>query len=258
MSAALRNQYLQTLGVVQYVSRDLPLVSPFAHPEETNRHSTNPYNKSAIDSPSKAVIGAPESLEVMAKTVAELSAIGAEKAPQARSIEVADRALESEELRDIALTFALWQPTDEVLVCCSVEDSLPDPDQILLLGNILLAMGQDNGPLPQMDIVQWPPFPNASGDVEEVRDFLATLIKARISSKSAKILLLMGDDARHWLLTDDEKEAVANGQVNIFEQVTALVVPSLKEMIEQPFRKGETWQTIRFLSPQRHVHKTPS
>ena len=118
-------------------------------------------------------------------------------------------------------------------------------------------MGQGNGPLPQMDIVQWPPYPNVSGDSVEVRDFLATLIRARISSKSVKTLLLMGDTANDWLLTVTEKAALANGQVSVFDQVTALVVPSLKEMIEQPLSKRKTWQTIRFLSPQRHVHKAP-
>ena len=151
--------------------------------------------------------------------------------------------------------FALWQPTDDLLICSSVEGSLPDPEQILLLGNILLAMGQGAGQLPQMDIVEWPPYPNARGDSDEVREFLATLIKARIDSKSAKTLLLMGDAAAEWLLTSDEKAATANGQVSIFGQITALLVPSLREMIEQPSSKRKTWQTIRFLSPQRHVHK---
>ena len=132
---------------------------------------------------------------------------------------------------------------------------MPDPEQILLLGNILLAMGQGAGQLPQMDIVEWPPYPNARGDSDEVREFLATLIKARIDSKSAKTLLLMGDAAAEWLLTSDEKAATANGQVSIFGQITALLVPSLREMIEQPSSKRKTWQTIRFLSPQRHVHK---
>ena len=109
-----------------------------------------------------------------------------------------------------------------------------------------------------MDVVEWPPYPNARGDSDEVREFLATLIKARIDRKSTKTLLLMGDAAAEWLLTRDEKTATANGQVSIFGQITALLVPSLKEMIEQPSSKRKTWHTIRFLSPQRQVHKAQS
>ena len=153
----------------------------------------------------------------MAKSMAELGNIGAEDKSKASRVKLADiaSASESQAPGDIAVKFALWQPTDEVLVCSSVEDSLPDPEQILLLGNILQAMGQGSGQLPQMDIVEWPPYSNASGDTDEVREFLATLIRARINSKSAKTLLLMGDAASQWLLTTAEKAAAANGQVVI-------------------------------------------
>ncbi|MDA9599037.1 hypothetical protein N9S48_00580, partial [bacterium] len=64
--------------------------------------------------------------------------------------------------------------------------------------------------------------------------------------------------AAQWLLTPEQQAGVTNGQVDVFGQVTALLVPSLKAMIEQPSCKRETWQTIRFLSPQRYVHKAAS
>jgi uracil-DNA glycosylase len=128
----------------------------------------------------------------------------------------------------IELRLALWQPSDELLVCSSVEDSLPDPEQILLLGNILQTMGQGSSQLPQMDVVEWPPYPNMAGGESEVREFLATLIQARIDSKSAKIILLLGDAAAQWLLTPEQQAGVTNGQVDVFGQVTALLVPSLK------------------------------
>jgi uracil-DNA glycosylase len=96
------------------------------------------------------------------------------------------------------------------------------------------------------------------GDEAEVREFLATLIKARIDSKQTEIVLLMGDAAAQWLLTDQQKAAVTNGQVDMIEQVTALLVPSLQAMIDKPECKRQTWQTIRYLSPLRHVHKAQS
>lgn len=259
MANAPHNQYLQALGIVQYVPRELPLVSIAAQPAVETFKSSPPASEIDVKSEpvNKPVSTSVESREAMTKSMAQLGNIGAEDKLKVSRVKLADIASASEPQApsDIAVKFALWQPTDEVLVCSSVEDSLPDPEQILLLGNILQAMGQGSGQLPQMDIVEWPPYPNASGDTDEVREFLATLIRARINSKSAKILLLMGDAASQWLLTTDEKAAVANGQVSVFGQVTALLVPSLKEMIEQPSSKRKTWQTIRFLSPQRHVHK---
>lgn len=262
MANALHNQYLQTLGVVQYVPRDLPLVSIVAQPVVSTEVASS--SDSLIDfdaapetistSVNSQVSSTPESLEAMTKSMAELSNLNLDNKIKP-GIKAAEPKQEQEAPSSIAVKFALWQPTDDVLICSSVEGSLPDPEQILLLGNILLAMGQGAGQLPQMDIVEWPPYPNARGDSDEVREFLATLIKARIDSKSAKTLLLMGDAAAEWLLTNDEKAATANGQVSIFGQITALLVPSLREMIEQPSNKRKTWQTIRFLSPQRHVHK---
>jgi len=259
---ALHNQYLQTLGVVQYVPRDLPLVSIVAQPVVSTEVASS--SDSLIDfdaapetistSVNSQVSSTPESLEAMTKSMAELSNLNLDNKVKP-GIKVAEPKQEQEAPSSIAVKFALWQPTDDLLICSSVEGSLPDPEQILLLGNILLAMGQGAGQLPQMDIVEWPPYPNARGDSGEVREFLATLIKARIDSKSAKTLLLMGDAAAEWLLTSDEKAATANGQVSIFGQITALLVPSLREMIKQPSSKRKTWQTIRFLSPQRHVHK---
>jgi hypothetical protein len=46
--------------------------------------------------------------------------------------------------------------------------------------------------------------------------------------------------------------------VDILGQVTALLVPSLQDMIDKPECKRQTWQTIRYLSPMRQVHKADS
>ena len=159
---------------------------------------------------------------------------------------------------DINLKFALWQASEKLLVCSSIDDQLPDPAQILLLDNILLAMGQGDGPLPQMEMVKWPLHANMKGDEAEVRGYLATMLKARIDSKGIELVLLLGDPASQWLLNEQQRGAVSNGQVDILGQVTALLVPSLQDMIDKPECKRQTWQTIRYLSPMRQVHKADS
>lgn len=245
MTNALRNQYLQKLGIVQYVSKDLPLEA--AAPAILG-------GTEIIDQP---VASQTNTNEVQKKSMAELVNLSLEKNTELTpAIQAVSAATESN--NDIELKFALWQVSETLLVCSAIEETLPDPQQILLLGNILIAMGQTVGQLPQMELVEWPPHPNMQGDEAEVREFLATLIKARIDSKQTEIVLLMGDAAAQWLLTDQQKAAVTNGQVDIIEQVTALLVPSLQAMIDRPECKRQTWQTIRYLSPLRHVHKTQS
>ena len=285
MSQARRNLYLQQLGIVQYVGKDLPVLpglsaqpkasltsvsSPEVEGSEIIRTAPGIVEGSlSAEGSSLAEGSAPESMfdrvntAIREKSMAELVNIGLDDKPAkpiavkgAAAAKMADSVAEPEV--DIQVRFALWQASDDLLVCSAVEDSLPDPEQILLLGNILQVMGQATGPLPQMELVEWPPYPNMAGGESDVREFLATLIQARVDSRGAKIIMLMGDDPVKWLLSEQQKAAVTNGQVDVFGQVTALLLPSLKMLIDQPGCKRDAWQTIRFLSPLRHVHKVDS
>ena len=254
MTHALRNQYLQKLGIVQYVGRDLPVVapaavSPVATPQVSQPISTEKQQKSMAELVNIGLEGKPQ-------VGMRSDVMSASLAPQKGSVGAEVESIEPEE--NIALKFALWQASEKLLVCSSIDEQLPDPAQILLLDNILLAMGQGGGQLPQMELVEWPPHANMQGDEAEVRGFLATMLKARIESKGAELVLLLGDLAAEWLLDKEQRGAVSNGQVDIFGQVTVLLVPSLQAMIDKPEYKRQTWQTIRYLSPMRLVHKADS
>ena len=260
MSGARHNHYLQTLGIVQYVSKDLPLVSiaqASAKGAESARLVLGTVDEDRTDltdeSTDTSMGAALNSIDLSAKSTPRVSGFDIDTKPKLPRVKMP--VTEPQPLSNVAAKFSLWQPTDDLLVCGSVDEALPDPEQIILLGNILVAMGHGNGHLPSMDIIEWPPYPNATGDIVEAKEFLGTLIRARIDSKSAKLLLLMGAGAAEWLLSAEEKASVTNGQVSIYDQVTALVVPSLADMIAQPQRKREVWQTIRYLSPLRVVNK---
>ena len=154
----------------------------------------------------------------------------------------------------IELQLALWQPTDALVVCSVIDQSLPDPDQIQLLSNILVAMGQGQVNLPQMELAQWPPYPNAAGGEPEVREFLATVIQARLEAKNSKMILILGVETARWILTEEQTANISNGQTNVFNEIVGLVIPSLAEMIEDPQSKRKAWNTIRFLSPHKKPH----
>jgi hypothetical protein len=132
-----------------------------------------------------------------------------------------------------------------VLVCCSIEEALPDPVQTQLLSNILIAMGQGDGKLAQCEIAQWPPFENMTGGKEEAREFIATLLSARLDSSDIKLVLIFGSAGAQWILSEKQKDSVKDGNVELSTGVAAIIIPSLGEMIERPELKRETWQRLQ-------------
>jgi hypothetical protein len=149
----------------------------------------------------------------------------------------------------IDVKFSLWQPNSEVLVCSGVEGALADSDQMQLLTNILNTVGCGIHRLPQMDLVEWPPYPNADGDESEVREFLATLLQARLKTRPVKHLLLLGEAAADWLLSPQQRsEQSGFGSLALTSETTALLVPSLSSMIDTPQLKASAWTVLKSVS----------
>jgi len=227
---ALRNQYLQTLGVVQYIPKELSeaaqpnsLDQPVEIAEteqvsQTSREQAAPSSKLAIDLDDRS---------------------SAKKHRPAKTAVVA-----APEDKGLKLTFALWQPTAELLICSAVEDQLPDPQQIDLLTNIVAAMDKSAPSLPQLEVVNWPPHANMQGDETEVREYLSTLIKARVEAGSTKTLLMLGELTEQWLLSAEQRAAAVEGILPISDKVAALMVPSLAQMLADPDCKRLTWRII--------------
>ena len=153
--------------------------------------------------------------------------------------------ISEDNISDIEVKLALWQPTEEVLVCCSIEEALPDPVQTQLLSNILIAMGQGDGKLAQCEIAQWPPFENMTGGKDEAREFIATLLSARLDSSDTKLVLIFGSTGAQWILSEKQKDSVKDGNVELSAGVAAIIIPSLGEMIERPELKREAWQRLQ-------------
>ena len=231
---ALRNRYLQTLGVVQYIPKELSeaaqsnsLDQPIEIAEteqvsQTSREQAAPSSKLAIDLDDRS----------SAKK-------SAKKHRPAKTAVVA-----APEDKGLKLTFALWQPTAELLICSAVEDQLPDPQQIGLLTNIVAAMDKSAPSLPQLEVVNWPPHANMQGDETEVREYLSTLIKARVEAGSTKTLLMLGELTEQWLLSAEQRAAAVEGILPISDKVAALMVPSLAQMLADPDCKRLTWRII--------------
>lgn len=217
----VRQQCLQRLGIVHYVPKQSAL-GPVA------------------EVPHVEVSIAPKSpVEESTGATAILTSMDASDVKE----QYADQEIIAEQ-PSIALTFALWQATDELLICTAVDDQLPDQQQITLLTNIVAAIENQACRLPQFEIINWPPHANMRGDEEEIREYLSTLINARVDALSTKALLVLGEVAQQWLLNTEQRAQSDEGIVALTDSLTALMVPSLQEMLDNPDCKRVTWGVI--------------
>lgn len=216
----LREHYLQTLGIVQYIPKDLAdevVVDNSVAPEADNAEIKElPQNNNE-------------------KTPIDKSAVQAERADYAEV--------------PLALKFVFWQPTDQLLIATTNDEQLPDGQQVNLLAKIVAAIDNQSSGLPEFDVITWPPHPSMQGGEQEAREFIATLIKSRLAAKSTKLLLVLGQSAENWLFSKQQRSDCDQGLLPIDSEVTAIIAPSLEQMLNQPQLKRDTWQNIcRYLN----------
>jgi DNA polymerase III psi subunit len=225
--AQMRDHYLQTLGIVQYASRDL------CDAEVVDRPVT------AVQEQSVAYTSQPQSVieEIVVDLKSSTSSAKQRQLPQSTGVA-------SSQADDLELTFALWQPNDELLIATAVEDELPDSQQTKLLSHILLAMDKNLPSLPQFEAIKWPPHSHIKGSEQEAKEFLSTLIDTRMLAVPVKTLLLLGESTAQWLLPSQQDVNVDKAVYPLSDRATALVVPSLPEMLANPQCKRVAWGTI--------------
>jgi hypothetical protein len=253
MDNQLQYQYLQTLGISQYVPRDV------VYEDIAVEKSGRAVAKIDVQTPSA------EPVAKVAKKPVDVAALvnlglddntvgktGSKKNSRTTPKVAVSKPSLTEDTPQTAIevSFSFWQASEELLVCSAVEGALADTEQMQLLTNILNAIGCGINRLPQMDLIEWPPYPNASGDETEVREFLGTLLNARLAKKPVKSILLLGEGAANWLISPDLQQQKETGQVAISAQTTALLLPSLSSMIENPQQKAVAWKLLQLLLPQ--------
>jgi len=244
MQSSQQAYYLQTLGIVQYVPKDAVLLADEAPAVAFNDRSIEDAGEAVVDR---------ETIDVAARMNLNFDepAVAKKGVPAAVTKKPAVSATSEPKVAAelIEVQFSLWQPNSEVLVCSGVEGVLADGDQMQLLTNILNAVGCGIHRLPQMDLVEWPPYPNADGDENEVREFLTTLLQARLKARPVNYILLLGDAAADWLLSSQQRgEQSGFGSLALTPETTALLLPSLSNMIDTPQLKASAWQVLKSVS----------
>jgi hypothetical protein len=154
-------------------------------------------------------------------------------------------------------SLSLWQIGEQLLVIDSRQPQQALPTESLL-SNILLALGYPAGPLPSAHVVRWPIMENRfeTQGADEARGMLSALISARLETQPAKHLLLMGEEACHFILpsgelADNQTASLSKLQGRLLivpelaEDLPVIVVPSLTAMLKMPELKALTWQAIQ-------------
>lgn len=244
MDEAIRREYLDALGIIQYVPRDsldplaeasdeiqAPQVEVVDQPPEHKppaRAKTKPAGLASLD------------IEVPKKT----------RVRQEKPEETAKKIVEP--VAALKLQFALWQPVDDVLV---VDDSVGaqaesqvqadgevSAQQCRLLRNILAAINFPAADTTAPENLAWPPFAghqDEAGDRQAAAEYLQTFLQARLSARPARYLLLMGSSTAEWF-------AAENSASKTCPQV--FKTPGLQEMLDDPRLKRKTWEVVQPLA----------
>jgi len=189
-----------------------------------------------------SIEGAPEtekkpSTPVSAKSI--LDALGDEKRPDPR------------------FALSLWRVNEDLMVVDSRHSELALPTEPLLR-NILSALGFAHQPLPKAEVLRWPMFENNYEPQGQAiaRETLQAMLEGMLESQPCKYLLLMGAEACHYILSEahlgegfDPQASLKShlGQSFVMEgmSVSAIIVPSLNDMLQQPLLKRDTWRAIQ-------------
>ena len=243
MDPSRQHHYLQALGIVQYVPRDTvyeDVDAPGDIETKPKNRATQPEQATSRAAAKPVDVAALVNLKLDAEPVAK----GVKPPPQ--------KALEedSQPATNIEVKLSLWQVTESLLVCTLVEGELANRAEMELLTNILNAIGCGIKQLPQMDLLEWPPYPNAAGDEAEVREFITMSMEARVVKNPIKSVLLLGDGAANWLTSEDAGKQSDSGKLTLSANTNGLLIPSLGEMIAQPQLKAVAWQRLQSLLPK--------
>lgn len=159
---------------------------------------------------------------------------------------------------DPQFSLSMWRATDDLLVIDSRQAHLALPTEPLLT-NILLALGLPRSSLPRAEVLRWPMYDHPLSPKGEAaaKETLLAMLEARLEQQPVSYVLLMGAEACHYLvpgelLPGDQPEPIASYQALVGKALrletvnaTAIVVPSLSDMLQQPNLKATTWRAIQ-------------
>jgi len=217
MNSELRNWYLSTMGITQYIPKDSMPVAQSVSP--ANALVEGAVAESTVVESIEAKSAVSPSIEIAdleshsSSTEASVNSLPsrqrpkvmidlgeddrsqtspAQEAPQTAT-ELASADDEQQE-QGMAVQFRLacWQPTDDLLVIEGLEPGFqPGAERVHLLSNILRAIKRlpDSG-LEQAELIDWPLAQGGPSDEQGARTLLSVFLDARIITDGRGVLRL--------------------------------------------------------------------
>lgn len=251
MNERIRQEYLDALGIIQFVPRRIlagakasePAVLPELEEPELEAGNLPPIQEVALP---QRQMAAESSTPKIAVSDLVQSIVRSPDATPTPANPASDKAIEAE----IPARFALsvWRPCASLMILDSRQpgDALPTR---ALLHNILLAKSVTlGGGAP--DVLSWPPpgLTQALG-WSAAQDMVSAFLQARLDLQPAQYLWLMGESAYRAVISPTGSYADDLGKtINVDQLGTlAVVLPSLADMLQRPELKACTWAAIRSL-----------
>lgn len=254
MNEYQRQAYLDALGVEQYVPRWLLTVAPRPQacelPEQVAEQPLQaervaPTTDRAAPTPQSAPTPVSEVLDGMRQ---EPSRRRASEKPAAEPSGPASEPVE----RVKPFTLSIWRSPLPLLVLDAREPRAAFPTD-RLLHNLLNALGSHDAQRVAEEVLPWPLVNNPAVRLtaEDARAELHTWLEAELSNRSVRYILLMGENAARYFLPEEQSYSDALGQVQDLPpfNVSALVAPSLIELLRDPTLKRPLWRSLQTWLP---------
>jgi len=159
----------------------------------------------------------------------------------------------------LQFTLSIWRIHDDLLVVDSRQPGAALPTD-KLLQNILRSIGYHLAQLPASELLRWPLFKSSvlnkqssEDEQAEARAMVQAYISAQCTKVPTKTLLLLGQNAVNFVLAPDVNaesffEKNKGTAVTLEQwQTTAIITPSLVDMLQEPLQKRVTWTALQTL-----------
>lgn len=153
---------------------------------------------------------------------------------------------------DIRFSLSVWRINNDIMVIDSRQPRTALPTD-RLLQNILRSVGYSLAQLPPSDTLRWPLIKDdrLSHPESEARAMVQAFISAQCAKAPLQALLLLGENAvRFSLSIEGDSHAFyeqhkGSSCLQTQWNTTALIAPSLIDMLQDPMQKRVTWQALQ-------------
>ena len=248
MNSQQRNWYLGALGVVRYIPRDsADVVDELPAPEQPGVEVAVKQSISGSVTLSPLSTTDPESTATAKPDELQRTKATAGPAISGKNAPTTDASDDTNDNKAVQFRLAFWQPSDQLTVLSSMPPRIrPSQAQHGMLANLLRAIHQLPGELPQVELLDWPLSPGGDSSLRGARELLSAFLDVKSQLRSFQYVLLMGEMVAN--LAQSDRLLPVGAKVPLSCNAQGIVTHSLYDMDRDTSLKKPTWEAIRFLS----------